>query len=109
MLEDGALYPYDQVRYMGRYCELRETDAIKADFQSEVTENGIFVKVTNDNVEIDGMKGKNYAEVHYDLKKEDTTAPTFQMLQFKDAAGNICDRFDNMQGAKLIYNHNNTG
>lgn len=101
MLEDNALYPYDQVRYMGRYGEMRETDAIKADFQSEVTENGIFVKVTNDNVEIDGMKGKNYAEVHYDLKKDDTTAPTFQMLQFKDAAGNICDRFDNIQGAKM--------
>ena len=101
MMESDGLNPYDQIRYMGRYGEMRETDAVRADYQSEVTDDGIFVKVTNDNVEIDGMKGKNYTEVHYNLKKEDTTAPTFQMLQFKDAAGNICDRFDDIQGAKM--------
>ena len=93
---------YDEFRYFGRYGEIRETDKKYAEIETQNTADGTLVKITNDNVEVDGIAGKNVTEVLYNMSKTDNTAPTFQMMTFKDAEGNICDRFDNTNGAKLL-------
>lgn len=102
MTSGSKVYAYDKVNYLGRWGEVRETDVKLAQTVKEETPNGTLVTVTNNNVEIDGMEGKNVTEVLYNMTKEDNTAPTFQMLTFKDAESNICDRFKDIQGAKMI-------
>lgn len=101
-VEDSQLYAYDTFRYVGRYGEVRETDFSLAEPVQENTPEGIKITINDTNVEVDGVKGKNVTEVLFDASKEDNTAPTFQMLTFKDADGNICDRFKSMQGAKML-------
>ena len=96
------VYFYDTYRYLGRYGELRETDAEIATADTKETENGTLITLTNTNIELDGITGKNIAEILFDSKKEDNAAPTFQMLSFKDAEGNICDRFTSIKGAKML-------
>ena len=92
----------DTYRYLGRFGELRQTDVKIVNEETEETPNGTLVKLTNTNIEFDGIQGKNVAEVLFDSKKEDNAAPTFQMLSFKDAEGNICDRFTNINGARML-------
>ncbi|MBQ0115589.1 MAG: hypothetical protein KBT10_06935 [Bacteroidales bacterium] len=57
----------------------------------------------NTNAVVDGLQGKNTTDVYYDQRNEDWTAPTLQMLQFKDAEGNITDRFDNAEDGILEF------
>ncbi len=45
------------------------------------------------NAVVDGLQGKNVTNIYYDQRQEDWTAPTMQMLLFKDHEGNIIDRF----------------
>ena len=45
------------------------------------------------NAVVDGLQGKNVTDVYYDQRQQDWTAPTMQMLLFKDREGNIIDRF----------------
>ena len=70
--------------------------------KEEETADGTLVTITNNNVVVDGIDGKNVTEVLYNLKKEDTCAPTFQMMTFKDKDGNISDRFSTVDGAKML-------
>lgn len=102
-LEKGAETQFvDAFHYMGRLGEMRETDVKHAKFETK--EEGSIVEntITNTNVKVDGIDGKNLTVVKYDYSKEDNTAPTFQMLSFKDADGNLCDRFTTPAGAKMI-------
>lgn len=101
-VEDSQLYAYDTFRYMGRYSEVRETDFKLANPTQKNTADGTKITITNKNVEVDGIPGKNVTEILFDAQKEDNTAPTFQMLTFKDADGNICDHFKSVQGAKML-------
>ena len=70
--------------------------------KEEETADGTLVTITNNNVVVDGIDGKNVTEVLYNLKKDDTCAPTFQMMTFKDKDGNISDRFSTVDGAKML-------
>ena len=45
------------------------------------------------NAVVDGLQGSNVTDVYYDQRQADWTAPTLQMLMFKDHEGNIIDRF----------------
>lgn len=102
MLLGGEYYAFDSFRYMGRYGEMRETDAKIAEKDSEQEYYGNTVTITNSNIEVDGIAGKNVAEIKFDYMKDDNNAPSFQMLSFRDADGNICDRFLSTQGARMI-------
>jgi hypothetical protein len=102
LINDGEVYPIDKFRYLGRLGELRETDEKYATVKKEQTSDGTLVTITNKNVVVDDVPGKNITKVLYNLKKEDTCAPTFQMMTFKDGNGNICDHFANMDGAKML-------
>lgn len=96
------VYNFDQYRYMGRYGESRETDIKVADISNDQSNGVITTTITNANMVVDDMVGKNVTVISYDINKEDFTAPTYQMLTFKDADGNICDRFNTVAGAKMI-------
>ena len=93
---------YDSFFYRGRYGELRETDALLAEQNEEATAEGTVVKITNSNIKVDDIDGKNVTEVRFDLTKTDNTAPTLQMLTFKDAEGKINDHLDMVLGAKML-------
>ncbi len=45
------------------------------------------------NAVVDGLQGSNVTDVYYDQRQADWTAPTLQMLTFKDHQGKISDRF----------------
>lgn len=98
----GTVENDDQFRYLGRHNELFENDQYIADTKEEATPDGTKLTITNTNVKVDDVEGKNVTEILYDLNKEDNTAPTFQMLSFKDANGNICDHFESTKGGKML-------
>lgn len=57
-------------------------------------DDGIWkLTLTDDNVSVDGIAGKNIAKISYDQRLEDGTAPTLQMLTFKTNEGVVTDRF----------------
>lgn len=49
--------------------------------------------LTDNNVMVDSIQGKNVATITYDQRKEDWTPPTLQMLNFINADSTITDRF----------------
>ena len=100
---EGEVDVYDSYSYRGRYGELREPDAKLVDYNEEATADGTIVTLTNTNVKVDGIDGKNVSVVKFDVSKQDNIAPTFQMLTFKNAQGIICDHLDSNQGAKMIF------
>ncbi len=103
IISGNKIKVFDKYSYVGNHGELRETDEKLADVKKKNTDNGTEVTLTNTNIMVDGIPGKNEAVVLYDLNKEDKTAPTFQMLSFKDAEGNINNRFSSTQGARMIF------
>lgn len=82
--------------YVGRYGEVRETDAHLFTQQVSSEPDGDFVNltITNTNIDVDGVPGKNVTVVRYNERQTDGTAPTLQMLQFRDRKGRITDRFE---------------
>lgn len=63
----------------------------------------IDLTLTNENVDVDGIPGYNLTRIIYDQRKEDWTAPTLQMLHFKNTDGMITDRFDVPQDGILEF------
>ena len=57
----------------------------------------------NTNAVVDGLQGKNVTDIYYDQRQEDWTAPTLQMLLFKDTEGNIIDRFETAEEGILEF------
>jgi hypothetical protein len=103
-------------QYIGRYGENKQSDydstfvvvkhnnaevfsGKQADFETYdwlfgLTSEGLLdITFNNLNVEVDGLQGKNYTRLLYDQTKEDWTPPTVQMLQFRNTAGKVTDRF----------------
>jgi len=61
---------------------------------SGISDMAVFeITLDNQNVEVDGLPGKNYTQMTYDARKEDWTPPTVQMLQFRNNDGRVTDRF----------------
>lgn len=48
---------------------------------------------TDDNVKVDDIVGRNIAEINYDQRRDDWTAPTLQIMNFVTADGTVTDRF----------------
>ncbi len=55
----------------------------------------------NENIEVDGLKGKNLTTVDFDYRKDDRSAPTLTMLQFRNADNAVTNRFDNAADGRL--------
>ncbi len=113
----GWKYSYLSPCYIGRLGEIRMSDErtldmslkyngieIETDYnrldslmQAWATEKhpdgNVELMLTNKNVKVDDVAGKNVTSIHYDQTKEDWTAPTLQMLHFKNTNGLITDRF----------------
>ena len=49
--------------------------------------------INNPNIEVDGLPGHNTTTVYYDQNQDDMTPPSLEMLHFKNADGNVTDRF----------------
>ncbi len=98
--------------YIGRNGEVRESDwytphsVIKVDgetigegdmltyFNWTTGDQGLVdIVTTNENVDVDGIPGKNVTSMHFDMAGNDDLAPTLQMLDFRDTEGNSIDRF----------------
>lgn len=63
----------------------------------------IDLTLTNENIDVDGIPGYNLTRIIYDQRKEDWTAPTLQMLHFKNTDGMITDRFEVPQDGILEF------
>lgn len=113
--------------YIGRYGEVRLVDLL--DMKVEVNYNGklicnsygtsnsdmsnffmekntdgvIDAEFINENVVVDELPGKNITNVHYNWGAEDMTAPTLQMLWFKNQDNNVIDRFDTGANGTLEF------
>lgn len=61
------------------------------------------ITVTNDDVDVDGLPGKNVTTIHFDMANEDQTAPMLQMLDFRDTEDNAIDRFATAEEGKLQF------
>jgi len=125
--EDGDPYSYIICSYVGRYGEVRNTDlfalqsevkfdgeiisssfsTINNDIYKSISNNGIEgifeAKFVNENFVVDDLAGLNETNIYYDGTKEDWTAPTLQMLQFRDTEGNVIDRFESGEEGILMF------
>lgn len=125
--------------YIGRYGEVRESDMAGLDISISADGEEIYSggslsnwsiersmdghtpgKVTavfeNRNVRVDDLPGYNLATVEYDESLSDPFPPSLQMLLFKDADGNVTDRFDKSEdgvfefaGGDFNWTRNETG
>ena len=110
-------YAYLDCNYIGRYGEERNVDfdAAQAEikyndeiicnnygtmgddlynFAAQGNPDGVITAhFVNNNMMVDGLQGSNVTDIYMDQRQEDWTAPTLQMLLFKDCEGNIIDRF----------------
>ena len=112
------------INHIGRNGENRESDlwashtVVKVDDEIVAEEEGYFsynwtknsesqglvgITVTNENVDVDGLSGKNVTSIHFNMAGEDNTAPTLQMLDFRDQDDNAIDRFDTAVEGKLQF------
>lgn len=120
-----AKYTYLDCTFVGRYGEVRSSDLaglqVKATYNGEdvicediskindIMNNGLRepgyydIVYTNNNIMVDDMKGKNVTHIHNDWTLEDYTAPTLQMLWFKNNQGQITDRFETVDEAILEF------
>lgn len=120
---------YVEPAYIGRLGEVSGADlaCVKTDFsyngEAKLTNSSDFpgsdwlynwstdghapgkidITFRNDNIMVDGLQGKNVTEVSYDERNEDVTAPTLQMLIFKDNNGKVIDRFDNAADGTMYF------
>jgi len=130
-MEAGVWFPSKHTRfnchYVGRYGEYRRVDrsnlqteiryndeVICDDYESEgaamealassgLPDGEITAHFVNRNMMVDGLQGMNVTNVYFDQRQEDWTAPTLQMLLFKDLEGNIIDRFETAEEGILEF------
>lgn len=111
--------------YVGRYGETRWSDdascGLSMKFDGEPVDdvanftpekNGSYdFTITNSNIVVDGLSGKNTTVLHYDLTKPDNTPPTMQMMMFKNTDGYLTDRFSTgaeglMEFSAAVFDYN---
>ncbi len=112
------------INHIGRNGEYRECDiwasrtTVKVNGESVAEGEGFFpfgwtkkadsqgvvdITVTNNNVDVDGLPGKNVTNIHFDMAGDDNTAPTLQMLDFRDTEDNAIDRFATAEEGTLQF------
>ncbi len=72
---------------------------------SQLTSGDMDINITNSNeaVTVDDLPCSNKAQIHFTIGNEDQFAPTTTMLHFKDANGDITDRFANANAGSLEF------
>lgn len=116
----------DSYRYIGRNGEYREADFHVVDAKFKVNgelacdnyqesddirwkwANNAFgmvfdIEFDNQNIMVDGLQGRSYATLHYDMNNDDCTMPTLQALQLRDADNNVNDRFATAADGTLLF------
>ena len=91
----GGYYTTD-IRYNGELItnNYLTRDQDMYNFAAQGNPDGVITAhFENTNAVVDGLQGRNVTDVYYDQRQADWTAPTLQMLLFKDREGNIIDRF----------------
>lgn len=99
---DGEKIQMFKPVYVGRFGETNETYEQYGNGEFEEAADGVIIKMNTDLMLVDGEKGGNEAEVYYKNDGDDTVAPTLQMLTFKDKDGNISQKFDTKEGARML-------
>ena len=104
---------YLQGNYKGRYGETRETDFFNTTVEAKQNGTVVFtgkyvdfkdllplpadgvwdITYTNNNIEIEGIPGKNITHIVY----EGEAPPTLQHMQFRNAYGKVTDHFESTQ------------
>ena len=124
-LEDGSIQKsLNFNRYLGRNGECCESNQFALETEVHVDEvlvennnlgseynwvktnesNGVVdLRIINNNVDVDGISGYNLTKIHFAMDGEDTTAPTLQMLDFRDTDNNIIDRFSSPIEANIMF------
>ncbi len=83
--------------YLGRYGEVRETDAKEESIlhqDRDVKGDVVHHVITNSNVQVDNVAGYNITTLDYNTSRSDFVPPVLQMLRFVDTEGAITDRFN---------------
>ena len=94
------------VKYNGEeICtDYAQLDSLTYTWASEKHPDGEFdLTFVNANVRVDDLPGKNVTRILYDQRKDDWTAPTLQMLHFKNTSGLITDRFETASDGVLEF------
>ena len=60
------------------------------------------INVTNENVLVDGINGKNEAETYFNQNNSDYYPPALQAYQLRDKNGNLSFRFENRSDGQLL-------
>lgn len=105
----------------GRYGELMYSDKfysiLSVKYNDENIYNGAFnawsfgsredgvyeLTLTNSNVVVDDIPGKNVTTVYFDQNQEDWNFPVMKMLQFRDNENNVTDRFINPNEGTIMF------
>lgn len=111
--ESYEYYPYIFFTYMGRHGELISNQVHDAEVwvklddievgqgkgnimfcSNEEFDGTLDVMITNNNVRVDDLQGKNVTHMVYEAAAVDHIPPTMQMLNFRNEDGVVTDRFD---------------
>lgn len=72
------------------------------DWSEKTTERGVYRLEMNDVLyKIDGTRGSVKGFMQFDNSKDKISVPTLTHLRYVDAEGNISDRFNSLEGAKV--------
>ncbi len=72
-------------------------------FDADGVKSKIRTVFTNTNIEVDGIPGSNVTEFTYDENNSDWWVPTLQMLHYRNAAGQITNRFDRAEDGSIEF------
>lgn len=125
--DEGYALTIVKPQYIGRYNENRTVDNLtltgeilhndtvvcndvknaeawaKQWYKSQHAKGKMEYKFINNNIDVDGISGKNVTDVTYDENNSDIFAPTLRMLQFSSTSNEITDRFESGQEGVLEF------
>ena len=62
-------------------------------FSQDPNSGSLEATLTNENVDVDGISGKNVSQIYVDMTRDDKAFPTLTMLHFRNNDGLVTDRF----------------
>lgn len=83
------------------YRDYENWRMIPGDFRSTKAE--YVITIEDENVLVDGMQGYNKTKIYYDSNMSSANPPALRSLQFRDAEGNITDRFNSFDDAVVEF------
>ena len=96
--EMGMNMMMHNINYVGRFGEVRQSDIELVEqpfWQDGSPAEGTYeFTLNNENVDVDGLPGKNVTQFWVDKSTGDILAPTLTMLHFRNAEEMVTDRFE---------------